>query len=90
MLLVTLNSLQILWKAAMAALNYVDYNQKGRGIFWRIVHNENKYTDMAWGLTESSSIFMISLLIPALIAIKHRQTHGFSMIGTFIGVTAAI
>ena len=60
----------------MASLDWVDRNEPGRGVFWTVIHEDSWYKDLFWGLTENSSIFCMVLLIPSLMAIKHRQTHG--------------
>ena len=58
--------------------------------FQKILINETWYKTLLWGITENSSIFVLSLLLPALLAIKYRHSHGVSMAGTVLGVTIAL
>ena len=45
---------------------------------------------MGWGLCENSAVFMLTILLPSLLAIKHRSKYGVQMIGTILGVSISL
>ena len=93
LLVVSLNSIMILWKVACNAFIYLDLSaikEWHTDPFHRIIDGELWYKDLAWGMFENSAIFMMTILLPSILAINHRSKYGVQMIGTILGISLSI
>ena len=56
----------------------------------RMIYSTAWYKDLIWGLCENSAVFMLTILLPSILAVKHRSKYGVQMIGTILGVSISL
>ena len=93
-LLVFMNAIGIIFESFNAAISFICMEQENENVLSPLrkflFNGSVGFFDILWGAYENSNDFMLVFMLPAILAMKSRETYELTMAGSILGISVCL